>query len=83
MTQGTRSWSIQGTRGFFGTGASTYEFELPDFTGATGFQNTWGFVTGTPVSVNTNFYAYVVGSGGAIAEGSQFKFASRVQSHTP
>ena len=52
-------------------------------TGATGFQNTWGFVTGSAVSLYTNVYGFLVGTGGVIAEGSAFKYASRTQSQTP
>ena len=79
----SRAWTINGSRGYFGTGAATYEFEVPDFTGSTGFQNTWGFVTGSPVSVNTSFYGYLTGTGGAITEGSSFRYAARTQTITP
>lgn len=78
-----RSWSFNGSRGYFGAGATEYEFELDDFSGVAGFQNIWGLSTGVLTSVNTSATGAISGGINVIGEGNAFKTASRVQSVTP
>ncbi len=87
MTQGsgtaTRAWTIAGSRGFYGAGASQYEFELFDFSGVAGFLNTWGLSTGVSTQTTTNVSGGLTGMLGVISEGSSFRTAARVQTVTP
>ena len=87
MTQGsgaaTRAWTIAGSRGYYGAGASQYEFELFDFSGVTGFLNTWGLSAGVSTQTTTNVSGGLTGTLGVISEGSSFKAAARVLTVTP
>ena len=87
MTQGSgaasRAWSISASRGYFGLGASEYEFEVPDFSGAAGFLNSWGLTAGSVVQVTTNLTGTISGTLGEITEGSSFKSASKTANITP
>lgn len=87
MAQGAaataRSWTFNQSRGYLGTGVSSFEFELLDFSGVSGFLNSWGFVTGTQVQVSTNIIGGLVGSLSGPTEGSSFKSASRTQTIVP
>ena len=87
MTQSSgataRSWTISGSRGYFGAGSTEYEFELQDFSGTAGFLNVWGLATGSATQVSTTAQGTIVGTIFAIAEGNSYKAASRVQTITP
>ena len=87
MTQGSastsRAWTVAGSRSYFGTGTSTFEFELFDFSGTAGFLSTYGLISGASTSVTTSLLGAVSGVLGTPSEGSSFKQASRRASITP
>ncbi len=87
ITQGSgassRSWTISGSRGYFGAGSSGYEFELFDFSGVTGYLATWGLTTGVSAQITTNITGSIVGTYPQVAEGNSYKTAARVQNATP
>ena len=83
MSQSSRSWTITGSRGYFGAASAQFDLELPDFTGTAGFLNVWGLTAGTVTQVTTTVYGAIVGTVLVVAEGNSFKTASRVQTITP
>ena len=87
MSQGSaassRAWSFNGSRAYFGTGNTAFEFELPDFSGVSGFLNTWGFTAGAQAQVTTNVLGGITGTLGTPAEGSAWRSGARLQTITP
>ncbi len=76
QSTGNKSWTITATRSYFGASASTYDLDLPDLSGVSGFSNAWGLVAGTTTNYSFSIY------GGfraitAITEGTTFKFGGR------
>ncbi len=77
-----RSWSITTSRAFAGAGAASYDAEIPDLSGVSGFNNSWGLVAGVSSLYSVNVYAGFSGLT-AIAEGSIFRVATRSTTQTP
>ena len=77
-----RSWGITASRGYFGAGSAQYDVELPDLSGVTGFNNSWGLVVGTSTQYSISTYGGFAGLT-AITEGASFRFASRSGTLTP
>lgn len=77
----TRSWTISQSRAFL-AGAS-YQLEIPDLTGTSGWNTSWGLITGLETTVSTS------ATGGAVqafitpSEGAAFRQASRTTRITP
>lgn len=74
----TNSWTLSVTRAFAGTGGS-FTLAMPDFSGVSGFQNSWGLKTS-----DTNWALTATGivggldlSTGQFAEGGMWRAASR------
>ncbi len=77
FTQGNaRSWTITGSRAYFGTSSSTFDFDVPDLTGVAGFNNSWGLVSGASTNFGFNVFGGFRGLT-SIAENSSFKFGGR------
>lgn len=86
FSQGTtasnvRTWTVSQSRGF--AAGSTYQLEIPDLSGTSGWNNTWGLAGGLQTTVSTS------ATGGAVqafitpAEGAAFRQASRTTQITP
>lgn len=80
-----KSWSISVTRDYAGSSSSSWTMSMPDFSGVTGFQNSWGLSAG---EVEWAFTATGVLSGlnpttGQFSEGGSWRAASRVGTITP
>ncbi len=78
----TRTWVITGSRAYFGTGSSTFDFDVPDLSGVAGFNNSWGLVSGTSTVFQFNVFGGFRGLT-AITENSSFKFGGRMSTITP
>ncbi|HEY0929387.1 MAG TPA: hypothetical protein VGE27_05665 [Gemmatimonas sp.] len=75
-----RYWGVSATRAYF-AGASTYEVEMPDFSGVAGFDNNWGLRAGTSVSFGA--IAYSAGGATATTEGLTVRSAAVYGTRTP
>lgn len=76
----SRNWTISVTRGYTGNGAS-YDFEIPDFTGLAGWNNTWGLVAGVQTQIGA--FAYSAGNATTTIEGLVALTAGRFGTYTP
>ena len=75
-----RGLSVFATRAYF-SNAATYDFEVPDFSGVSGWNNSWGLVGGSPTQVGAFAQS---GSGGATqSEGVVSRSAARFGIYTP
>ncbi len=77
-----RAWSITTSRAFAGTGAASYDAEIPDLSGVSGFNNAWGLVAATSTLYSINVYSGFTGLT-AITEGTTFRIATRSITQTP
>lgn len=50
-TGALKHWTIIGTRAYAGVGASTYQFDIPDFSAVDGFNVSWGLSAATQTQV--------------------------------
>jgi len=82
QSTGSRTWTITATRAYFGSGSSTYDLDLPDLSGVSGFNNAWGLVAGTTTNYSFNIYGGFRGLS-AITEGTTFRFGGRSATITP
>ena len=77
-----RSWVITGSRAYFGTGSSTFDFDVPDLSGVAGFNNAWGLASGTSTIFGFNVFGGFRGLT-SITENSSFRFGGRSSTITP
>jgi len=75
-----RSWVVSATRAYF-AGASTFEVDMPDFSGVAGFDTNWGLRAGSSVSFGA--VAYSAGGATATTEGLTIRSASVYGTRTP
>lgn len=75
-----RGWSVFATRAYF-SGANSYDFDVPDFSGVSGWNNAWGLVGGTAVDVSA--FATSAGGGVTSIEGLVSRSAARFGTYTP
>ena len=81
--QGTsRSWTISSSRAFYGA-AGTYSEEIPDLSGVSGFDNTWGLRSGVSTTTTMTASGGITGTIGVASEGSSWRFAARTSTITP
>jgi hypothetical protein len=84
-TTNSNAWSMSLSRGYAGAGSATWTMALPDFSGVSGFQNSWGMGA---LSTNWAFTASGILSGlntttGQFGEGGSWRAASRTGTITP
>ena len=77
----TRSWTIAQSRGF--TTGTAYQLEIPDLSGTTGWNNTWGLVGGLQTTVSTSANGGTVLATISPSEGAAFRQAARTTQVTP
>ena len=76
-----RSVSIGVSAGYLGSAVSL-DISIPDFTGAAGWQSTWGLQQGAVTSTDVGATGFISGSGG-FTDGAIFRTATRHGSLTP
>ena len=78
----SRSWTISSSRAFQGAG-SAYVEEIPDLSGVSGFNNTWGLRPGVSTTTSLSANGGIAGTIGTPGEGSTWRFAARTSTMTP
>jgi hypothetical protein len=86
FSQGTtasnvRTWTVNQSRGF--AAGSTYQLEIPDLSGTSGWNNTWGLAGGLQTTASTSATGGTMQAFIAPAEGAAFRQASRTTQITP
>ena len=76
QASGNRDWTIVGRRSYFGTGATSFSLDVPDFSAVPGFTPSWGISAGVVVDVTVFGRSARVT---AFSEGVGFRAAQRVQ----
>jgi hypothetical protein len=77
-----RSVTITGSRAFFGA-ASGYDFEIPDFTGAPGWNPDWMLKPGVLTNINVNASGLSAGASTTPADGVTMITGARTGTITP
>jgi hypothetical protein len=76
-TGGGRAWTIYATSAYL-AGAASYSLDIPDLSGAAGFNNSWGLQAGTATQYSaTAFNSENIPTSGALTENYRLTFASR------
>ena len=80
FNQSTRGWSVQLTKAYLGNSAS-FDFDVPDLSGVSGFQSTWALVGG----VSTQWSVSALGglANFVLTEGTTLRTATRTGTITP
>ena len=81
-TGSTRTWTVTASRAYFGNGSATYDVDLPDLSGVSGFNNAWGLTAGVSTTYSFNIYGGFRGLT-AITEGTSIKFGGRTATISP
>jgi len=76
--QDTRLWEVFVSRGF--NAAGTYQIDIPDLSGVTGFLSSWGLLAGATTTWTATFSDLAANS---ITDGGGFKTAARTGTITP
>ncbi len=77
----SRTWTISGTRGYFGPSVS-YNFDIPDFSTVQGFDVSWGLQAGVLTNVTASGTGITSG-GGQIIEGASFRVGAVIGVYQP
>jgi len=79
-----RTVSISASTGYL-SGLTTYDFQVPDFTGVAGWDNNWGPKAGIQTTWSVTGFAFTGGFSpiGTPIEGSGYQFGSRTGQITP
>ncbi len=81
LAGGTRSWTLIGSRGYFGT-ATGYSFDTPDFSAVPGFDVSWGLQGDALTNVTALGIGYF-GSNRQIVEGASLRAATVLGIYQP
>jgi hypothetical protein len=80
--QTNRSWSVQASRGYTGA-AAAYQLDIPDLSGVTGFQATWGLLPATPTPWTLTMWDTIMSGFGGTVEDAIIRFADRSGTYNP
>jgi hypothetical protein len=77
-----RSGTIQMSDNYIGS-AAAFDVTLPDFSGLTGWQNTWGPQAGVSIFWNVSAFGWLTGNGQGLVDGVTYRIGQRQGNITP
>jgi hypothetical protein len=82
MNPNLRSVTITMTDNYLG-GATAIDVSIPDFSGLSGWMNTWGLQLGANTRWNVRAFGWITGGGLGLVDGVTYRTAYRQETITP